>query len=531
MTNILKIENLSVAFNQGQHVQSVVKNVSLEISAGQTLALVGESGSGKSVTSMSILRLLNESQVSYPSGDIKLSGQSVLKAEQAQLRRWRGRKVGVIFQEPMMSLNPLHRIEKQLGETLLIHQGMHAKSSRPVIIEWLKKVGIRNAEQRLSDFPHQFSGGEKQRIMIAMALINKPDLLIADEPTTALDVTVQAQVLKLLKDLQQQLGMAMLFISHDLGIVRQISDRVAVMEKGQIVETAETETLFSAPQHVYTQKLIAAEPANVFRPASKQSQDLVQVKDLKVWFAIKKGLLRRVVGYNKAVNDVSFSIKQGSALGLVGESGSGKTSLSKALLKLIDSQGQIHFAGTALHEIEKRDLIRLRSQMQFVFQDPYGSLSPRMLVGEIIGEGLEINGVANQQECERRVIEAMQAVELDPMIRFRYPHEFSGGQRQRIALARALVMRPKFIILDEPTSSLDRTVQFQVLELLKKLQDEYNLTYLFISHDLKVVKSICDHVIVMQHGQVVESGTAQSIFTHPQHPYTQELIKTAFLQT
>ncbi|WP_017446113.1 ABC transporter ATP-binding protein [Gayadomonas joobiniege] len=528
MSEVLAVNELSVAFRQQDRLNTVVDKVSFSLQKGQTLALVGESGSGKSVTSMSILKLLNPQQVSYPSGDILLDGQSVLQASEHQLRRWRGNKVGVIFQEPMMSLNPLHTIERQLGETLLIHKGLRGKQSRERIIDWLKKVGIRQADTRLNDFPHQFSGGEKQRIMIAMALINEPDLLIADEPTTALDVTVQAQILKLLKELQTELGMAMLFISHDLAIVKQVADQVAVMEKGCLVEQGECQQLFAAPQHPYTKKLIAAEPPDEYRPLVESKNKLVEVQQLKVWFPIKKGIFKRLVGFNKAVENISFHIKQGSSVGLVGESGSGKTSLSKALLKLIESQGNIYFAGQPLNQLDKHSLSQLRRQMQFVFQDPYGSLSPRMLVGEIIAEGLHINKIGTEQSREQMVIEAMRSVDLDPEIRFRYPHEFSGGQRQRIALARALVLKPKFLILDEPTSSLDRTVQFQVLELLKKLQNEYGLTYLFISHDLKVVKSICDTLIVMKGGQLIEQGPAQQIFEQPKNPYTRQLIETAF---
>ncbi|MCU4674267.1 ABC transporter ATP-binding protein [Catenovulum sp. 2E275] len=529
MSQLVEIKNLSIAFKQGDETRQVVHQLNLTIQRGEILALVGESGSGKSVTSMSILRLLNEPPVSYPTGDILLSGQSVLNASPSQLRGWRGDKVGVIFQEPMMSLNPLHTIEKQLGETLLIHQGLSLKQSRSKIIEWLEKVGIRNAKNRLADYPHQFSGGEKQRIMIAMALINEPELLIADEPTTALDVTVQAQILDLIKQLQQELNMAVLFISHDLTVVRQLADRVAVMEKGRLVEVENCQQIFNQPQHAYTQKLINAEPPDAFCYSDKNAAELLSVKDLKVWFAIEQGIFRRTVGHVKAVDGINFSIKQGTALAVVGESGSGKTTLSKALLRLIKSQGEFTFAGQPVNQLKKDQLTKLRRDMQFVFQDPYGSLSPRMLVSEIIGEGLEINKIGEPAMREQMIIEAMQAVELDPEIRHRYPHEFSGGQRQRIALARALVMKPKFIILDEPTSSLDRTVQFQVLKLLKKLQKTHNLTYLFISHDLKVVKALCEDVVVMKAGKIIEAGSCEQVFTQPQHEYTQNLIKTAFV--
>ena len=524
----LSINNLSIGFSQGEQVRQVVHNVSFEIKQGETLALVGESGSGKSVTSMSVLRLLAEPPATYLSGDILLDGESVLSAKQSQLRKWRGNKVGVIFQEPMMSLNPLHTIERQLSETLEIHQGLSLKQSRPVILDWLNKVGIRNAESRMTDYPHQFSGGEKQRIMIAMALINTPKLLIADEPTTALDVSVQAQILDLIKQLKAELNMAVLFISHDLAVVRQVADKVAVMEHGHIVEQGDSEQVFANPQHPYTIKLINAEPPDEFCQSPENAETLVKAEQLKVWFPIERGLLRRVVGHVKAVDDISFEIKQGSALGVVGESGSGKTTLSKALLRLIDSEGKLSFAGKDLNALSKADLVSLRRDMQFVFQDPYGSLSPRMLVSEIIGEGLEINNLGDVNWREQKIIEAMQAVELAPEIRHRYPHEFSGGQRQRIALARALVMQPKFIILDEPTSSLDRTVQFQVLQLLKRLQHEFNLSYLFISHDLKVVKALCDQVVVMKAGKIVEFGSCERVFNAPEQDYTKQLIATAF---
>ncbi|WP_143870124.1 ABC transporter ATP-binding protein [Catenovulum sediminis] len=529
MNDVLNIKDLSVGFKQGDNIRQVIHQISFTIQQGETFALVGESGSGKSVTAMSVLRLLNEPPVTYLGGDIQLQNQSVLKASQKQLRAWRGSHVGVIFQEPMMSLNPLHTIEKQLSETLSIHRGWSLKQSQPKIIEWLNKVGIRNAENRLKDYPHQFSGGEKQRIMIAMALINEPALLIADEPTTALDVTVQAQILELIQQLKDELNMAVLFISHDLSVVKQIADTVAVMEKGKIVELADSQSLFAKPQHPYTQKLINAEPPDEFRQTREDAPELINIKNLKVWFPIEKGIFRRVSGHVKAVDDISFTIKQGSSLGVVGESGSGKTTLSKALLKLIDSDGELLFNGTNLNQISKQDMTKLRRDLQFVFQDPYGSLSPRMLVSEIIGEGLEINGIGTAQSREQMIIDAMKSVELDPEIRHRYPHEFSGGQRQRIALARALVMQPKFIILDEPTSSLDRTVQFQVLSLLRKLQQAHNLTYLFISHDLKVVKALCDQIVVMRAGKVVEAGGCQAVFEQPKTQYTQALISTAYL--
>lgn len=531
MKPIVDIQKLSIGFKQGDQLTSVVHQVDLQIQQGETFALVGESGSGKSITAMSILRLLAEPPAHYSHGDILLDGESVLSASQAKLRQWRGTKAGIIFQEPMVSLNPLHTIEKQLAESLAIHQGLSLKQSRPKIEQWLDKVGIRAASTRLTDYPHQFSGGEKQRIMIAMALINEPKLLIADEPTTALDVTVQAQILDLIKQLQQDLTMAVLFISHDLTIVKRFADKVAVMEKGRIVEQGTTADIFSNPQHPYTQKLISAEPHNLFCEATKTSSPpLIEAKDLKVWFPIQRGIFRRTTAYNKAVNDISFSIPQGTTLGIVGESGSGKTTLAKALVQLIDSDGELTFNQQNIRQLDRSSLSLLRRDMQFVFQDPYGSLSPRMLVADIIAEGLKINKLGTEAEQAAAVIEAMQAVELDPELRFRYPHEFSGGQRQRIALARALVMKPKFIILDEPTSSLDRTVQFQVLALLKNLQKRHNLTYLFISHDLKVVKALCEYVMVMKDGQLIEQGKTSDVFSNPTNDYTRQLLETAFLE-
>ncbi|KMT66309.1 ABC transporter ATP-binding protein [Catenovulum maritimum] len=528
-SSVVSIDKLNIGFRQGDKLNHVVHDVSLDIRQGEMLALVGESGSGKSVTAMSILRLLKEPPVEYLSGDISLSGESVLSASQAQLRQWRGNKVGVIFQEPMMSLNPLHTIEKQLSETLSIHQGKSLKQSRPLILQWLNKVGIRNAEARLADYPHQFSGGEKQRIMIAMAMINEPELLIADEPTTALDVTIQAQILDLIKALQQETNMAVLLISHDLTIVKSYAERVAVMEFGRLVEVNHTEQLFAAPQHIYTQKLINAEPSDQFCAFNQSSETVLNVDDLKVWFPVEKGFFRRVVDHVKAVDGISFKMRSGSCMGVVGESGSGKTTLSKAIAQLIDSEGNIEFLAEQIAQLDKLQLKNLRRDIQFVFQDPFGSLSPRMLVSEIIAEGLEINNIGTKTEREQAVIDAMKSVELDPEFRNRYPHEFSGGQRQRIALARALVMKPTFIILDEPTSSLDRTVQFQVLALLQKLQKENNLSYLFISHDLKVVKAICDQVMVMKAGKLIEFGDCETVFTQAKHEYTQTLIKTAFL--
>ena len=525
----LNVDNLSIGFRKGEDVTQVVHDVSFSISPGETLALVGESGSGKSVTAMSILRLVPSPPLEFMGGTINLDNKEIISASESYMRGIRGSKVGVIFQEPMMSLNPLHNIEKQIGEILTIHKGWTKEQCRPQIIEWLNKVGIRNAESRLKDFPHQFSGGEQQRIMIAMALINEPELLIADEPTTALDVTVQAQILELIRELKQETGMSVLFITHDLGVVKQIADRVIVMEQGHIVEEGETQHIFENADHPYTRKLINADPKATEIMYNGEADTLIKIDDLKVWFPITKGILKRVVDHNKAVDGISLEIKKGHALGVVGESGSGKTTLGRALIQLIESQGDIHFDSQIINKTNKKQIRDIRRNIQVVFQDPFGSLSPRMLVHDIIGEGLKINKIGTKEEQDKKIIEAMEAVELSPEIRHRYPHEFSGGQRQRIALARALVMKPKFVILDEPTSSLDRTVQFQVIELLQKLQKDFELTYLFISHDLKVVKALCQEVLVMRHGQLIEAGATEKIFSSPENEYTKQLIDTAFL--
>ena len=524
---ILTIEDLNIGFRKGEELTHVIHDVSLALEKGETLALVGESGSGKSVTAMSILRLLNAPPLEFISGRIMLDGKNIITADETYLRHIRGHKVGVIFQEPMMSLNPLHTVEQQISESLILHKGWKINQCRPLIEEWLTKVGIRDAKKRLNDYPHQFSGGEQQRLMIAMALINEPDILIADEPTTALDVTIQAEILKLIDELKAETGMSVLFITHDLGVVKRIADRVAVMEKGHIVETGSTELIFSNAQHPYTHKLINADPRPTPVERNAAGDKLIEVNQLKIWFPITKGIFKRTVDYTKAVDDVSFSITKGQALGVVGESGSGKTTLGRALIHLINSEGEIKFEGTTINKKDKSQVKQLRRNLQVVFQDPYGSLSPRMLVEDIIGEGLKINNMGTPEERKQLIYETMEAVELDPIIRDRYPHEFSGGQRQRIALARALVLKPKFVILDEPTSSLDRTVQFQVIELLQKLQAERELTYLFISHDLKVVQALCQDVLVLRNGKVIETGSTEQIFNTPQDPYTQQLIETA----
>lgn len=526
---ILSIENLSVDFRVGKRVSSVVHEVSLSLEKGKTLALVGESGSGKTVTSMSVLKLLPASAV-YRQGKILYRGQDTLSLKPSKLRAIRGNDIGVIFQQPMTSLNPLHRIEKQLKESLFLHQpDISQKEASHAALTWLEKVGIKQPEKRLTAFPHELSGGERQRVMIAMALINQPDILIADEPTTALDVTVQAQILDLIRNLQQELETAILFITHDLGVVRKIADRVAVMKDGRIVETGDTQAIFNTPSHEYTRHLINSEPDGEPDPAPENSPLLVEAENLKVWFPIKKGILRRTVDHIKAVDDVEFHIPRGHTLGIVGESGSGKTTAGFALLRLVKSTGRLQFGEHRLDQLSSSELLTLRNKLQIIFQDPFGSLNPRMSVEQIITEGLDIHfpDLSREEKLEQ-VIQTMEKVGLDPETRQRYPNEFSGGQHQRIAIARALILKPEFILLDEPTSSLDRSVQSRVLDLLKYLQKELELTYIFISHDLKVVRSICHHIIVMKAGKIIESADADTIFNHPSHDYTRQLISTAY---
>lgn len=525
---LVSINNLSLGFRIAEDFTPVVHDVNLDINKGEIVSLVGESGSGKSVTAMSIMRLLPSPPLEYMSGDILWQGQSILGMTDNELRRLRGSKISVIFQEPMTSLNPLHKVEKQLIETVQLHQLVSTKKASEQALAMLQKVGLRNPEQKLKAFPHQLSGGERQRVMIALALINQPELLIADEPTTALDVTIQAQILELIVRLQKDMGMTVLFITHDLTLVKRFSDRVAVMERGRLVEAGPTTEVFGAPQHPYTQKLLAAEPKDHPETTVSNKASILEGKDVRVWFPIQRGVLRRTVGHVKAVDGVSFSLRPGESLGVVGESGSGKSTLARAILKLERSEGELFFDGEDLQALDKKGMRPFRRFMQIVFQDPYGSLSPRLSVEQIIREGLDIQQVGTMEERTQAVIQAMEQVELDPALRFRYPNEFSGGQRQRIAIARALVMKPRFIILDEPTSSLDRTVQFQVIELLKRLQQEYDLAYLFISHDLKVVKSLCHSVIVMKEGKVVEQGAAEHVFASPEADYTRQLLATAF---
>ncbi len=526
--NLVEIRDLSVAFVSGDNSRSVVKHISFDIRRGETLALVGESGSGKSVTAHSILRLLPYPLAQHPSGSITYAGQDLLKLSEKKLRGIRGNRIAMVFQEPMTSLNPLHSIEKQINEVLAQHKGLRGKAATQRTLELLELVGIPEPHKRLKALPHELSGGQRQRVMIAMALANEPELLIADEPTTALDVTVQLKILELLKDLQARLGMAMLIITHDLKLVRRIAQRVCVMQQGELVEQADCETLFTQPQHPYTCELLAAEPDGD-PVVCEEAQPILEVEDLRVWFPIKKGLLRRTVDHVKAVDGINFRLPRGQTLGIVGESGSGKSTLGLAILRLIGSQGGIRFGEHHLGGLSQREVRPLRREMQVVFQDPFGSLSPRMTVGMIIGEGLRIHRIGNETEQEQAIIDALQEVGLDPESRHRYPHEFSGGQRQRIAIARALVLKPALILLDEPTSALDRTVQRQVIDLLRSLQAKYNLSYLFISHDLAVVRAISHQLMVVKHGKVVEQGDARQVFEAPQHSYTQQLLEAAFM--
>lgn len=525
---LLSIKNLSVAFRQGEVTRRVVDDLSLQIEAGETLALVGESGSGKSVTALSVLRLLPSPPVVYPAGEIYFKGQPLLHAPERTLRGIRGNQIAMIFQEPMVSLNPLHNIEKQLYEVLSLHRGMRREAARAEMLTCLDRVGIRQAASRLRDYPHQLSGGERQRVMIAMALLTRPQLLIADEPTTALDVTVQAQILQLLKELKQELNMGLLFITHNLGIVRQLADSIAVMRDGRCVEQNPAPLLLAKPQHPYTQRLLDAEPSGEPRPLAPNLPPLLNVEDLQVAFPIRRGWLKKTVGYHYGIKGLSFSLRPGECLGLVGESGSGKSTTGMALLRLIHSSGTIWFDGHPLHALTRRKLLPLRHRIQVVFQDPNSALNPRLDVLQIIEEGLRVHYPdLKPADRERRVITAMEEVGLDPESRHRYPAEFSGGQRQRIAIARALILQPQLIVLDEPTSSLDRSVQAQILTLLKSLQEKHRLAYIFISHDLKVVKSLCHQVIVLRQGEVIEQGECQRVFASPQAQYTRQLLSLA----
>jgi microcin C transport system ATP-binding protein len=526
---LLSIRDLSVAFRQSGRETLAVDRVSFDIGKGETVALVGESGSGKSVTALSILKLLPYPSASHPTGAIHFKNQELLSLSERNIRRVRGDDITIIFQEPMTSLNPLHTIEKQIGEILLLHRGLTGAAARARTLEVLGQVGIPDPQSRLKAYPHQLSGGQRQRVMIAMALANEPDLLIADEPTTALDVTVQAQIIALLKDIQQRLGMSLLFITHDLGIVRKIAQRVCVMKDGRIVEHGEVERVFTAPAHPYTRALLAAEPKPDAALPQPDAPMVLQADDLKVWFPIKRGVLRKVVGHIKAVDGVSVALRKGETLGVVGESGSGKTTLGLALLRLISSEGPIIFMGNPLQGLRFKQMRPFRRDMQIVFQDPYGSLSPRLSVADIIKEGLQVHH-PNMPESERdqRVVRALTDVGLDPATRFRFPHEFSGGQRQRIAVARAIVLEPTFVVLDEPTSALDMLIQTQMVDLLRDLQKRRNLTYLFISHDLRVVAALASRLLVMRAGKVVEAGDATELFKQPKTDYTRALFAAAF---
>ncbi|MBM1633332.1 ABC transporter ATP-binding protein [Sulfitobacter mediterraneus] len=525
MTALLDVKDLRVSFRQDGALTHAVKGVSFHVERGETVALVGESGSGKSVSALSTVALLGSS--AEVSGSVTYDGQQMIGADEALLRKVRGNDISFIFQEPMTSLNPLHTIEKQLAESLALHQGLVGVAARDRILELLDKVGINDAQSRLGAYPHQLSGGQRQRVMIAMALANKPDVLIADEPTTALDVTIQAQILDLLKDLKDSEGMGLLFITHDLGIVRRIADRVCVMQNGEIVEQGPTKEIFDAPQHPYTIKLLSAEPTGAPDPVAPEAEEIVNTEHLKVWFPIQQGLLRRTVGHVKAVNDATLSVRAGETLGIVGESGSGKTTLALAIMRLISSEGGITFMGQDVRKWSTRELRRLRKDMQIVFQDPFGSLSPRMTCFQIIAEGLDIHKVDPNRDQRELVHEVMVEVGLDPATMDRYPHEFSGGQRQRIAIARAMVLRPRLLVLDEPTSALDMTVQVQIVELLRDLQVKYGLAYLFISHDLKVVRAMSHKVLVMKRGDVVEYGAAEDLYDRPKSDYTRTLLQAA----
>ncbi len=524
---VLEVRDLKVGFAQDGRIIEAVKGVSFTVHRGETVALVGESGSGKSVTALSTVQLLGDN--AHVGGSVRYEGREMVGATERELRRVRGNDISFIFQEPMTSLNPLHTIERQLQESIELHQKLPGGAVRERILELLTRVGIRNPESRLGAYPHQLSGGQRQRVMIAMALSNNPELLIADEPTTALDVTIQAQILDLLADLKRDLGMAMLFITHDLAIVRKIADRVCVMQNGLIVEQGPAAEIFRNPQHPYTRKLLAAEQTGLPAPVSAGAPTVVETRDLRVWFPIQRGLLKRTVGHVKAVNAATLSVRAGETLGVVGESGSGKTTLALAILKLIPmTDGQVVFLGRDLGPLARRGMRALRREMQVVFQDPYGSLSPRMTVAEIISEGLGVHGMEPGRDRRQMVADAMREVGLDPASMDRYPHEFSGGQRQRIAIARALILKPKLMVLDEPTSALDMTVQVQIVQLLRGLQSRHGLAFLFISHDLKVVRAMSHRVMVMKDGDVVEAGPAEEVFGNPKSDYTRALMAAAF---
>ena len=529
MTALLEVRDLAVTFDTPAGEVRAVRGVSFDVERGETVALVGESGSGKTVTALSILQLLPSPPARHPSGSIRFAGQELLGAPEPVLRRVRGNRIAMIFQEPMTSLNPLHPIGRQVSEPLLVHRALGRAAARARAVELLRLVGLPEAEARLDAYPHQLSGGQRQRVMIAMALANEPDLLIADEPTTALDVTVQAQILKLLKELQRTFGMALLLITHDLAVVRKVADRVCVMTAGEIVEQGPVSQVYAAPRHEYTRRLLAAEPRGRPAPVAPGAPEVLAARDVRVWFPIKAGVFRRTVGHVRAVDGVSLTVREGQTVGVVGESGSGKTTLGLALLRLIRSRGSIVFEGRELQGLSWKALRPLRQRMQIVFQDPYSALSPRLSVAEIVEEGLRVHRVGAGPAGRRRLIEAALAeVGIDPALADRYPHEFSGGQRQRIAVARAMVLRPRFVVLDEPTSALDMSVQAQIVDLLRELQARHRLAYLFISHDLRVIRALAHEVLVLQDGRVVEAGPADEVFARPRHPYTRALMAAAF---
>ena len=525
MKPILSVKGLGISFLQdGVHFEAV-NNISFEVNKGETVALVGESGSGKSVTALSTAALLGNA--ASVDGEINIDGNSVDPKDDRALQKLRGSQVSFIFQEPMTSLNPLHTIERQLSETISLHQNLNKEGLRQNCITLLEKVGIRDIELRLNAYPHQLSGGQRQRIMIAMAIANRPKILIADEPTTALDVTIQAQILDLLANLKKEFGMSMLFITHDLNIVRKIADRVCVMNAGKIVEQGLTNSVFEKPKHEYTKKLLNAASSSGPKSISENSNVILRSQDTKVWFPVYKGFLKRTIGHIKALNAATFDVRMGETLGIVGESGSGKSTIALALMRLIDFEGEIIFDGKDIGSLTTRELRRLRSDMQIVFQDPFGSLSPRMTCAQIISEGLEVHQSESFDDTQILVNDVMQEVGLDPAFKHRYPHEFSGGQRQRIAIARAMVLKPKLVILDEPTSALDRTVQFQIVQLLKQLQEKHGLAYIFISHDLAVIRAMSHRVLVMKQGDIVESGYTDQIFQDPKEAYTRDLLMAA----
>ncbi len=520
---VIEIKNLDVFFGHGESANQVVKSVNLNINPGETVALIGESGSGKSVTALSILQLLPYPLAAHSdTSSIRFQGAELVNEKESVLRKIRGNQISMIFQEPMTSLNPLHTVGKQIVEVLTLHKGLNKTLAKKRAIELLDLVKIPDPQGRFDSYPHQLSGGQRQRVMIAMALANDPEVLIADEPTTAVDVTVQAQLLELLAELQQRIGMSILFITHDLRVVKKIAQRVYVMKSGEIVESGTTDSVFSTPTHEYTKRLLSSQPSGTPDTIASDAKTLVAIKDVKVWFPIKRGIFRKTIGHIKAVDEVSFDIKEGETVGLVGESGSGKSSLGQAILRLISCEGSIHFQDQELNSLSLKELRPFRRLIQVVFQDPFGSLSPRMTIGQIVGEGLNL--LENIQDAENAVDQALTEVGLDVSMKNRYPHEFSGGQRQRIAIARALILKPKLIILDEPTSALDLSIQSQIIELLRSLQRKYSMSYLFISHDLNVIRALCHQIIVMKDGKFVETGSSQEIFEQSKNAYTRALI-------